>query len=212
MCLPAGQVSPTQSIKLGHFWQRQLPWGVTPGRMRTGGSSAGRTTVPPPLSHPQSQTPGQKPSLIANKRLLLPRPHPNPLLPVCPQTEEQLLQKCTLLLSLLPCPSPRQALRTGPHSLRTHTGAYTDTHMGVHPGCTHGLTGTRVRTRARTHTHTLSCDVASSPPSALGRADLILAEPRMLQGNVGQGECSIAGVQQPLDLYQMGIFCIDFPY
>lgn len=30
--LSAGHASPGWSIKLGHFWQRWLPWEVTPGR------------------------------------------------------------------------------------------------------------------------------------------------------------------------------------
>lgn len=53
--------NPAQGIKLGPFWQRWLPWEASPGRMgRTGRVSGRRMAALPRLTHPHSQTPGQK--------------------------------------------------------------------------------------------------------------------------------------------------------
>lgn len=135
---------------------------MTPGRTRTDTASA-RTAAPPHLSCPHSQTPGKKSSLTTNKGLPFPQPHPNPLLPTCPQTDVSTLQRCTPLLPLLPCPSPgRHCARTDVRCTRTrgHTKTHAWVRMRTH-GCIRGqyegMHGQAVVPSCAWGAHTLPC-------------------------------------------------------
>lgn len=197
--LSAGHASPGWSIKLGHFWQRWLPWEVTPGR-----------TAGP---QPEAQLPHLScPSSFTNTRaeiLLPPQTHDS-----CShnhiQTHSYLpahnskFVKMSPTAPTAPLPLPWVGIVTGAHSLHIHTGhtqtctwahngqhrcghmhAYTQMHTWAHSPtntCAHGAhTHTYMNTRAHRHmyahtgaqAHTLTrCLMigGSSPPSALRRA------------------------------------------